>query len=252
MDSENLPCRYLDMFTIYDNHDGKNKYKLATLDDIGMDGTDIVAVGWVRPMHAWELDGSPAADDDDDDDDDDNSDDIGLDVPGRDGKETDMPSMARANKSRQQQRIRLSSIFSHYQTHTSPSNEPEIWLRTEFAYYKLGTPMDYYERLYTQIYKPFFLSNALIQCASSSPDMSLNEFIQAINSLDEAHKPGTSESHDHEVPSMVKVDTVGNASLGYTFKISDVFGLSEVILLEVNAYVESSENFALLVSPRSY
>ncbi|KAJ1673582.1 hypothetical protein EV182_004954, partial [Spiromyces aspiralis] len=179
-DDDDIPCRCLDDFTFFDVTEGKNKYKLESMEEIGAEGKDVVCAGWVRAMRSWELDGGQSNDyngdddyDDDDDDDDTDADgEAGLNTgPGSSAAPTNAsvkgkePARANANQTGtgtkgtqgRLQRIRLSSIL-YYQPYISPTGEPEMWVRTSFAYYKLGHPAKHYEHLYSRTHRPFYLA----------------------------------------------------------------------------------------------
>ncbi|KAJ1917519.1 hypothetical protein H4219_003152 [Mycoemilia scoparia] len=252
---ENLPCRYLDEFVVFDNMNGPNKYKLVSLDDIGCEGRDVVAVGWVRPMNISELSGEGGDEvdvdedvDEDDDEEDMGEEDIETQSVGGSGKGKGICKGSIKSKKSTRQRLYLSSIY-YYQTHVSPHGIPEIWLRTAFAFYKLGSPEDYYDRLYSPLFKPFYFAITLINQARHKSEMTLKQFVENINQTENQvldSGPGTSEQ---EVPSMVQLDVVDSSSTRYTFTLSDARRWSEIIAFEIETWLSECDDFTLLTHP---
>ncbi|KAJ2869324.1 hypothetical protein GGI22_000329 [Coemansia erecta] len=178
------PCRTLDNFTIFDQDNGN---MFIDLSFVGGEGTDVRIAGNVESLDINDL-GDYAdtyqADFDEDDDVDDTSSRIPFGGSGGGFPESQDASCIRSTEcgSRDNafvQRIRLSAIL-RYETHNINGAEPEIWVLTCFAWYKLLNPHPKYAPTYTPLYKSIYIAHQAIKHASVSPDMSLDDFAMVL------------------------------------------------------------------------
>ncbi|KAJ2818184.1 hypothetical protein FBU31_005966, partial [Coemansia sp. 'formosensis'] len=132
--SDELPCRTLDNFVVFDEADGN---VFSELEDIGMEYVDITISGNVEPIKATDLDSyfnyDQAEYDDDDDDE-------SCAVPNVSGGSAAVSDSEGSGAGKQKanarparttseftQRIKLSAILN-YETHLTKSGETEIWV----------------------------------------------------------------------------------------------------------------------------
>ncbi|KAJ2507919.1 hypothetical protein IWW47_000876, partial [Coemansia sp. RSA 2052] len=185
--SDDLPCRTLDDFVVYDEADGN---RFSELEDIGIEYGDVTISGNVGPIRATELDSyfdydQAEYDDDDDGDDDDVNEEScsARNVPGSSAANSDAESSTGAGKQKARarpvrasnaftQRIKLSAILN-YETHLTKSGETEIWVRTCFAWYRLLNPDPAYASIYSSMYKKVYIAHqALLRCKTiGNPSM---------------------------------------------------------------------------------
>ncbi|KAG0303676.1 hypothetical protein BGZ98_006409 [Dissophora globulifera] len=130
---DTLPVRMLDDFAIYNMCDrvGKNCYRMTSLSNCHEEGFELRASGKVSPIFAKEdeedIDQGLDADDDDDNNED-----------GNDLEDTD-------------QFINLSSLFYFEFGRDEKTQEDVIWIRTEFAFYRLGRPLLKYASFHEEL-----------------------------------------------------------------------------------------------------
>ncbi|KAJ1948157.1 hypothetical protein EC988_005287, partial [Linderina pennispora] len=155
-DVEDLPCRTLDNFVVFDQMNGN---MVMSLEDIGEEGSDITIAGDVAALAASELDDSAEEPDDDDDDDEDNK----LTMHRRAGG----------------QPLRLSAIM-YYEVHLTQRGESEIWVRTCFAWYKLLNPHPGYVHMYAPLYKIVYIAHQAVLRAAETPDLTISKFSKEV------------------------------------------------------------------------
>ncbi|KAJ2340397.1 hypothetical protein GGF43_006421, partial [Coemansia sp. RSA 2618] len=184
--NEDLPCRTLDNFVVFDL-DRKNA--VTELDELGLEGTDISISGNVEPLKALDLDGvaSSGQDDEDEDDEDDNDDDAERDDLACRNSAGSTKASSRASSSDLAQangtacddgfaqRIRLSAILN-YETYLTQTGETEIWVRTCFAWYKLLNPHPGYMAVYSPLYKSVYIAHQAIEHAKRNPTLTIAQF----------------------------------------------------------------------------
>ncbi|KAF9107387.1 hypothetical protein BGX27_008769 [Mortierella sp. AM989] len=121
LEEETLPIRILDDFTIYDlrKPNGKNGYKIAGLEHFNVEGYDLRASGKVKTET----------------------------VNGDDGADRDIDGDGSGNSENgleEEQFINISTIFCVDLTADPITKEDVIWLRTQFAFYRLEQPSAMY------------------------------------------------------------------------------------------------------------
>ncbi|KAJ1823141.1 hypothetical protein LPJ60_001754 [Coemansia sp. RSA 2675] len=186
--NDELPCRTLDNFVVYDEANGNI---FGELEDIGMEYVDITISGNVEPIKASDLDSYfnyDQAEYDDDDDDDES-----CAVPGVAGGSaavSDSESSVGGSKQKARvrparttseftQRIKLSAILN-YETHLTKSGETEIWVRTCFAWYKLLNPNPRYVSIYANIYKNVYIAHQALLRSKANERLSISQFIKEL------------------------------------------------------------------------
>ncbi|KAJ2714751.1 hypothetical protein H4R19_001565, partial [Coemansia spiralis] len=185
--TDDLPCRVLDNFVVFDLDRGN---AVAALDDVGLEGTDITIAGCVEPLRSSSADGSDVAQgalDDEDEDEDDG--DGGRDTSDEGSRAASRAGCSGASRSTSvecagsgggggfAQRIRLSAILN-YETYVAPSGETEIWVRTCFAWYKLRNPHPGYMHIYSPLFKRVYMAHQAIARATSGSSMTIAQFIR--------------------------------------------------------------------------
>ncbi|KAJ2084197.1 hypothetical protein H4R24_000270 [Coemansia sp. RSA 988] len=198
--TDDLPCRTLDNFVVFDQDDNN---AVVELDELGMEGADISIAGDVEPLKASDLDhvaggDQEAADDDDDNDcvgDGYNSESRAV-APVPNGKDStantentsDAESWATAPSGDSGcaiggdafvQRIRLSAILN-YETYLTQGGETEVWVRTCFAWYKLLNPHPGCISTYSSLYKSVYIAHQAIVRSKTTPDLSIAQFIREL------------------------------------------------------------------------
>ncbi|KAJ1947233.1 hypothetical protein FBU59_001898, partial [Linderina macrospora] len=158
-ESEDLPCRTLDNFVVFDQ---LNSNVVVSLEDIGDDGTDITIAGDVAALDASELDDITEEPDDADDD----GDDEGESSLERHRKEGSQP-------------LCLSAIL-YYEVHLTQRGESEIWVRTCYAWYKLLNPHPGYAYMYAPLYKVVYIAHQAVLRAAESPDLTIAKFTRDV------------------------------------------------------------------------
>ncbi|KAF9437753.1 hypothetical protein BGZ76_011283 [Entomortierella beljakovae] len=151
-EEETLPVRVLYDFTVYNGLESKGDgiFRIAGLESYHMEGYDLRASGKVRPEPADNAD--QGINDDDD---------------SEDGQE-------------EEQFINTSSIFYVQITSDRSTNEDVVWLRTQFAFYRLEQPSAIYSNCFGRTMK-----QKLIACDdNSADDGSEYENIDNIDSMD--------------------------------------------------------------------
>ncbi|KAJ2737065.1 hypothetical protein IW152_000328 [Coemansia sp. BCRC 34962] len=232
--SDELPCRTLDSFVVYDEADGNI---FSELEDIGMEYADITISGNVEPIKASDLDSYfnyDQAEYDDDDDDDESC--TVPDVTGGSAAVSDSESSVGTsqqkacarptrNTSEFTQRIKLSAILN-YETHLTKSGETEIWVRTCFAWYKLLNPDSRYASIYAYMYKKVFIAHQALLRSKSGERVSIAQFVKELKAS----------------PS----DTISGLA---PITESDFRKYRESIIEEITICAESTEQEELLTTP---
>ncbi|KAJ2873835.1 hypothetical protein GGH93_002887, partial [Coemansia aciculifera] len=186
--SDELPCRTLDNFVVFDEADGNI---FSELEEIGMEYVDITISGNVEPIKATDLDSYFNYDQAEyDDDDDDNE--AGAVPNGSGGSAAVSDSESSVGVSNQKacsrparitseftQRIKLSAILN-YETHLTKSGETEIWVRTCFAWYKLLNPDPRYASIYSNMYKKVYIAHQALVRSKAGEKISIAQFVKEL------------------------------------------------------------------------
>ncbi|KAJ2806226.1 hypothetical protein H4R20_001770, partial [Coemansia guatemalensis] len=200
--TDDLPCRTLDNFVVFDQDDNN---AVVELDDLGMEGSDISIAGNVEPLKASDLDRIAGDDQEEPDEDDDNGNgcvgngynsESKAATPVPNGKSpadnseciSDAESWATAPSGDSAcasggdafvQRIRLSAILN-YETYLTQNGETEVWVRTCFAWYKLLNPHPGYISTYSSLFKSVYIAHQAIVRSKTKPDLSIAQFIREL------------------------------------------------------------------------
>lgn len=217
MDSEQgetLPCRTIDDFTVYDI---LHKNEVKSLYDIGMeDDIEIRVSGIVRPIF----------ENDDDDDED---------------ADEDEQQMA-------PQRVKLSTIF-HWEIFLEDNGVSTIWLRTQYAWYRLVEPAATYAHHYEPIYKQVRIANMLVAAMARNPKITYAEFISSLDgSTGGSGTAATAASSSSSIAAPAATDESGTLS-NIVYREVDVLENLEFIIEEVNDWVGESGAFHVLECP---
>ncbi|KAL2916224.1 hypothetical protein HK105_204315 [Polyrhizophydium stewartii] len=154
LEADEIPCRDIDDFAIYDTNGGN---ALVLLDALEMPDTNVVGSGIARSLPAnWN---SPDADDDADAADDEDDEDGG-------GARSKRPGV----------RVTLSSIFN-WELSNVESGTPVVWIRTQFAYYRLATPCKEFETVFRPFYHRLRVISTLIRSIIADPTTTLDQFL---------------------------------------------------------------------------
>ncbi|CAG8512544.1 12197_t:CDS:10 [Ambispora leptoticha] len=119
----------------------------------------------------------------------------------------------------------------------SQSGQSEIWLRTEFSWYKLVNPSDAYKSCFTPLFKKIRLANLIIQAMAASPDITYGAFLDSLKS------PPSSSSNDNN-----------EFELSITFNENDITSEISYICEEINAWMgeletQEEENWKIFDCP---
>ncbi|KAJ2617877.1 hypothetical protein H4S08_000112 [Coemansia sp. RSA 1365] len=199
--TDDLPCRTLDNFVVFDQDDNNT---VVELDDLGMEGTDITIAGNVEPLKASDLDriagGDQEVAEDEDEDDECAGDGYnsesratatvpnGKDLASNQESISDADSWTTAPPGDSAcvsgsdtfvQRIRLSAILN-YETYLTQNGETEVWVRTCFAWYKLLNPHPGYVAIYSSLYKSVYIAHQAIVRSKTNPGLTIAQFIREL------------------------------------------------------------------------
>ncbi|KAJ2813882.1 hypothetical protein H4S07_000336 [Coemansia furcata] len=184
--SDELPCRTLDNFVVFDEADGN---VFSELEDIGMEYVDITISGNVEPIKATDLDSYFNYDQAEYDDDDDDESCAVLNVSGGSAAVSDsegsgagkQKAHARPARTTSEftQRIKLSAILN-YETHLTKSGETEIWVRTCFAWYKLLNPDPRYASIYSNMYKKVYIAHQALVRSKAGEKLTIAQFVKEL------------------------------------------------------------------------
>ncbi|KAI9032735.1 S-adenosyl-L-methionine-dependent methyltransferase [Phycomyces nitens] len=150
--SRTLPMRTLDNFVLYDV---ANKRKIYTLDYIGEEKVEIRASGNVKAIYM------------------DTNDEDEVDE-GDEGEDEDITDSAPATVS-----VQLSCIF-FWQVYMNTNGESEIWLQTQYGWYKLGKPSEQYKPYYDPTFARVRISNVAEKVLTDNEDTTYNDFLDAL------------------------------------------------------------------------
>ncbi|KAJ2307369.1 hypothetical protein IWW54_004410, partial [Coemansia sp. RSA 2705] len=215
--NEDLPCRTLDNFVVFDQ---ECKNLVVELDELGIEGTDITVSGNVEPLKAADMDGVASSGQDafDEDDEDDG------DIEG-DGSSCKRGADSSACANEFAQRIRLSAILN-YETYLTQNGQTEIWVRTCFAWYKLLNPHPGYMAVYSQLYKSVYIAHQAIEHAKTNPALSMAQFSRELR-----------ESPSDIVSRLTPITD------------NDIRKYRESIIEEIQICLESTDHLELLGAP---
>ncbi|KAI9490147.1 S-adenosyl-L-methionine-dependent methyltransferase [Zychaea mexicana] len=143
--------RTLSNFCLYDLN---NDNRFASIDDIGVEGKDVVAFGDVAAIYVDDSD-----DENDGDDDDNNSNDNN-------------------NEQSETANVQLSAIF-YWQVHLN-DDVPELWLLTCYGWYKLMQPSKEYEKLYLPIFARTVIAGMAEAELNDNPRVSYKKFVEKL------------------------------------------------------------------------
>ncbi|KAJ2279034.1 hypothetical protein J3F81_000148 [Coemansia sp. RSA 371] len=232
--NDDLPCRTLDNFVVFDLD---NKNAVVELDELGLEDTDITISGNVEPLKSLDQDGvagdgQDEFDEDDEDDDDFESDNRSCGQAGSGTKSVPRSSNWDSTgtgtapcKDGFTQRIRLSAILN-YETFMTPTGQTEIWVRTCFAWYKLLNPHPGYMAVYSPLYKSVYIAHQAIEHAKTNPTLSIAQFSRELR-----------ESPSDIVSSLTPITD------------GDFRKLRESIIEEIQICLESTDHMELLGTP---
>lgn len=150
---DDLPCRVIQNFALY--HPTKKQW--VRLEQIGEseDFDETICVGYLEPIF-------------DGDNDDEFNNEVDEDEDAFQNEESDEPSGILT---------KLTIIF-HVQVEFKENGASEIWLRTQFAHYKLGKPHPSYTHKYNSLFKQIRVTNLLISTLVNDPESTLQSFEQ--------------------------------------------------------------------------
>eukprot|EP00842_Homolaphlyctis_polyrhiza_P001131 jgi/Hompol1/2018/HPOL_005818-RA len=182
---DDLPCRELHDFTIYDSMNGNRVAPFEALEQ--SENNDIVASGVVKALPIdWDSDAQQLQRTDEDDDDEQD-----------DGDEADLSSKGnQPTREKEEQRIRLSAIFYWELSHVESGN-PIVWLRTEFAWYRLCQPSKLYEPIFKRFYDQLRLPSLIVKALSVNPQITLDQLITQHNNGELASMIVETSQHMH-------------------------------------------------------
>ncbi|KAJ2852696.1 hypothetical protein IWW36_000053 [Coemansia brasiliensis] len=215
--NDDLPCRTLDDFVVFDQD---NNNVIAELDELGLEGTDITISGNVAPLKAADLDGVSNNNQDEEDEDEDN----GTDGQVPQGVD-DQANSSKPACSNFTQRIRLSAILN-YETYLNQSGQTEVWVRTCFAWYKLLNPLPGYMTVYSPLYKSVYIAHQAIERAKTDPTLTMAQFLRELR-----------ESPDDIISKLTPITD------------SDFRKYRESIIEEIQICLESTDHLELLSTP---
>ncbi|KAI8138541.1 S-adenosyl-L-methionine-dependent methyltransferase [Fennellomyces sp. T-0311] len=141
-DDDQRPMRTLNNFCLYDLSNGN---RFASIDEIGAEGTDIVAFGDVAAIFVED------SDDEDDDEE---------------------PTVSETAN------VQLSAIFL-WQIHLN-DDVPELWLLTSFGWYKLVNPTEDYKPLYLPIFARTIIASVAEAELLDNPKITYPKFLQKL------------------------------------------------------------------------
>ncbi|KAJ1554510.1 hypothetical protein HK096_003215 [Nowakowskiella sp. JEL0078] len=184
---EDLPCRNLDNFVIYDEKRGD---KMVPLYDYLRKGSSIIASGDVTAQGMENYEDLDVGDDDEDD------------------AFNEEPTTQRFG-----QRVKLSSIYYFQDDEdTIESGSPRIWLRTSYAFYRLLRPAPEYELIFRKLFIVYKAKSAIIANVIQNVEITWEEFLRCMNTpltVKYGEQSGSSASGSTQTPaSSSSTDTV--------------------------------------------
>ncbi|KAF7722914.1 hypothetical protein EC973_002594 [Apophysomyces ossiformis] len=145
-----LPMRNLDNFVLYDIN---NNNRIQSLDDIGKDNMEIRASGDVSAIFVEDVEEEEVDDDDDDED------------------KTDEPITTR---------VQLTCIF-FWEVYMNANGKSEIWIQTQYGWYKLIRPADRYRPFYDPVAARTRIANIAESVLEENPKATYECFLQELN-----------------------------------------------------------------------
>ncbi|KAJ2653888.1 hypothetical protein IWW40_000172 [Coemansia sp. RSA 1250] len=215
--NDDLPCRTLDDFIVFDQNDNNT---IAELDELGLEGTDITISGNVAPIKAADLDGFSSSNQDENEDEDSDTD--GQVPQCTNGQASTKLSACSSGFA---QRIRLSAILN-YETYLNQNGQTEIWVRTCFAWYKLLNPLPDYMPVYSPLYKSVYIAHQVIEQAKANSALTIAQFLRVLRG-----------SPDDIVSRLAPITD------------SDFRKYRELIIEEIQICLESTDRLELLGTP---
>ncbi|TFY78084.1 hypothetical protein EWM64_g5932 [Hericium alpestre] len=95
------------------------------------------------------------------------------------------------------QRVKLSAILEFSMHHVSEETgmlDRKIYIRTQFAWYILSTPMDLYIPFFAQFWLKHRLLHLIVSHAMENPRITMDQIVEVLNSSEES--PGTVSAQD--------------------------------------------------------
>ncbi|KAG0055601.1 DNA (cytosine-5)-methyltransferase 1 [Gryganskiella cystojenkinii] len=187
-DPSTLPMRTLEDFVVYNILKTVNGgFELAYLRDVDEEGYELRISGRVLPVT---LDGE---EDEGVDDDENNA----------DGYGDDDDDAAEKARSAPAQYIHTSTIF-HLQEDPS---DGVIWIRTQYAWYRLGTPTSQYVPYFQEQFVQVRLLNMLQTAIRSKPGLTFQEFLNTVESGELSNSNGASGDGSGRGSTIAAADT---------------------------------------------
>ncbi|CAG8514276.1 1845_t:CDS:2, partial [Acaulospora colombiana] len=199
-DRNTLPCRILEDFIIYDFNE---KNRVISLEEVDGEGRELHASGIVKPIYV-------GADDEEIEDDEENE-----------GEERNS-----------EQRLRTSTIF-YFEIYYTQDGQSEIWLRTQYAFYKLLRASDDYVPYFMPIFKRIRAANLAIEAMVNDANITYDQFIEMIR------EPISSFSPSSYAPE----------SLDVKFTERDIVENIDYITEEIQTWVSEQEAFGIFDCP---
>ncbi|CAH1766238.1 12051_t:CDS:10, partial [Entrophospora sp. SA101] len=199
-----IPCRTLDNFIIFDVN---NKNRIASIEEIDDLGKELHAAGIVKAIYVDEDDEELIEDE--------------L------SEELRLPD----------QQFRTTTIF-HFQIEQLENSKSEIWIRTQFAFYKLLKPAEEYLRTFEPIYKKIRAANLTIETLASNSEITYEKFIKSIKeSASSSPSPSSSSSQ------------IGNELIKIKLTEKDIINNIDYIAEEIQAWISEQSEFGILECP---
>nr|AOP04004.1 C-5 cytosine-specific DNA methylase [Rhizophagus irregularis] len=196
-DKASLPCRKLEEFTIYD---ANRKNKLVSIEELDEEGRELHVSGIVKPIFVGQ-DDEDLYDEYDDDD-----------GPVR------VPD----------QYFRTSTIF-YFQIEYSQDGQSEIWIRTQYAFYKLLNASEAYVPYFMPVFKKIRTANVIIEAIASNPEITYDQFLELLK-----QPPVASSSSSLSNVEITEKDILNNI---------------DYIYQELETWVDEKEAFGVLLCP---
>ncbi|KAK9679209.1 hypothetical protein K7432_016366, partial [Basidiobolus ranarum] len=212
VDEDRIPCRTLDNFVIYDV---ANSNQLVTIERIDDEGRELRASGIVRAIMV--SGGDPDIDENVDTEEQDNED-FEIDENGDLNQVDEFPILS----------VKLSTIF-FWEVQLVDDGMSAIWLRTQYAWYKLVRPTEDYEKYYLPVFKRIRLANMLITKMVSQTETTYEQFIATMN--------------QHQSSSLT------SENIRVNFCETDITKNIDYICEEISVYLEDQEDYSILNSP---
>ncbi|KAI7868026.1 S-adenosyl-L-methionine-dependent methyltransferase [Spinellus fusiger] len=163
-----LPMRTLDNFVLYDIADNR---RIRTLDDIGEGDMEICASGNLKAIFIGS-EGDDEVDELDEGDDEDGD---------------NMSESAPATIS-----VQLTCIFFS-QVYMNANGESEIWLQTQYAWYKLGRPSMQYKPFYDPAFARIRIANVAETVLTQDENTSYQAFFKRLTNIEGSSSRGSSD-----------------------------------------------------------